>query len=1029
MKNFIITMLTVFVALLSVPAEILTWTAATGEYTVAANWDPVQVPATNNEVRLDNGGMAMISSGECFADKLYAGRLAGTTGHLVMSGGSLSVASELYLASASETTGTMTMSSSALLTTGNLKIGAKGSAQMDAGPLVGINANLVYVGMHGPEAIASCDADGTLNLSGTLSAGTLYIASNGGKGRLNLNGGTVNVSNRVLLDYNPGWTQRDAMLTVNGSDGAFSAAELSVADDGATLEFIADAGGFTTLDVNGAVGIDGATLNINPDAYAGTDTFLLLIDGNSLAGRFAQVNFSGSQSGWIIYDDENGDVIFSSVTNEVPPLTLSALFQDNMVLQRDMDVPIWGYTDPGVQVTVKLDDVEIATATADETGRWMVWIGSHPDDGGQPHTLGVSIVRGRDLLVVNVVFGDVYIASGQSNMQSLLPVKAPEEIAVANYPLIRQVRPWRVNAADPLEEPILQSGWTPCTPETANLFGAVSYFFAKQVHLKTQVPVGMLFSAWSGAPIEQFISPEGMEAVPELSGLLQYHEQQGGFTNLHGYYNGMIAPLIPYGVRGAIWYQGESNAAFWQDGDIYRLKLKALIRGWRRKWGQDRFSFNYVQLPNIGNPDWTALREAQRRALSEPDCGMAVTIDVGEDGVLHPMNKWDPGCRLALPALARDFGQDVVYSGPLFYKAVVEESAIRVLFDHADGGLMTGIKDGTNPVVQIFGPLQNFEIASTNKVFVSADAAIHADTVLVSSPAVPEPAYVRYCSTALFESNKLYNVAGLPASPFSTYLSYEIELISGSGSSTGITPGTQVAITANPSPDGQVFDRWIGAASAISNLNASTTTVTMPDHDLFLFASYRDLAETAYTLIVSNGDGSGTSKVGSILNIEAQTPPPGKVFDHWSGDTQEVVNAYAAITTLRMPSGDVTVTAVYWTEDRVGDGISDRWRTFYFGGDGTTTNADSCLTADLDDDGMNFSIGHVEVDFSGFQGHRYTLERAANLDCPDWQPALYNSVGDGLGKHALLDEGVEPAEFFRLRSSMDTQDIPAGLAR
>jgi len=450
-------------------------------------------------------------------------------------------------------------------------------------------------------------------------------------------------------------------------------------------------------------------------------------------------------------------------------LSAGALFHDGMVLQRDLDVPIWGVADPGAEVSVSLDSVPVATMTADETGRWFARIGSHPHDGGVSHSLRISSADAADIVINDVVFGDVYLASGQSNMALVLGavVGAAEEKASANYPLIRQIRMNEVVAETEQREPGVKSPWTACSPSTAGNFCAVAYFFAKNIYLETGVPVGVLFSAWGGKEIEYFLSPSGVESVPELSSIQQYNEE-GGISTLHTIYNGMIAPLIPYGLRGAIWYQGENNR---YDGDIYQQKMRALICGWRQNWGQGDFPFYYVQLPNyvITTGDWAKLRVVQARVLSETNTGMAVTIDVGEDDDIHPKNKQDPGYRLSLWALANDDQKNRVYSGPLYHSFILEGSQIRILFDHAEDGLMIGTKDSTNPVVTVSGPLQDFDIAGADRIFTNADAVIDHDTVIVSSPAVTAPVYVRYCQAAApAGTHKLYNTAGLPASPFYT---------------------------------------------------------------------------------------------------------------------------------------------------------------------------------------------------------------------------------------------------------------------
>lgn len=724
------------------------------------------------------------------------------------------------------------------------------------------------------------------------------------------------------------------------------------------------------------------------------------------------------------------------------PLTVHPLFYNNMVLQRDMDVPVWGHVTPGATVTVQLDGIPAGTAVADAAGRWQATIGPHSNDGGLPHVVLISSPSEQDIQINEVVFGDVYLASGQSNMDYTMNYASTtgftgyaEEVAGANaYPLIRQVSIFRTNSITAQAEPLFRSKWTKCSSSSLPTFTAVGYWFAKNVYLETGVPVGLIACAWYGQVIERFLCPEGLTAVPELSGLMQYQEQ-GSVPNLYDIYNAMIAPLIPYGVRGAIWYQGEYNST---DGNIYRNKMQALMRGWRQNWGQGDFPFHYVQLANF-QTDYSPIREAQTMVLSETNTGMAVTIDIGDIANIHPANKPDVGRRLAQWTLAKDLHRPVVFSGPLFRKAIIEGSQIRIIFDYAESGLITGWKDSTNPVVAVSGPLQNFEIAGADKTFVAATATIDKDSVLVSSALVSDPVYVRYCYTnSPSGTNKLYNTAELPASPFRTDKSYRLDVKSGSGTIASITEGTTVNITAAAPASGNVFDRWIGAASEIDNLNASPATLTMPAHSLYLLATYRDTTAPAYTLTVNNGFGDGTSQSGSILNIEADVPPAGQLFDHWSGDTQTVVNVYESGTTLRMPTNNVTVTAVYRTIDSVGDGVADTWRALYFSGDGTTTNNQSAASADPDGDGLsneqeynagtspldNQSVlrldgsfaGHAAtLNFLGVAGHRYALETTDSLSSPEWRTVFYNIVSDENQKLLDFDTGGVSNGFYRLR--------------
>lgn len=523
-------------------------------------------------------------------------------------------------------------------------------------------------------------------------------------------------------------------------------------------------------------------------------------------------------------------------------LKLDVLFDDFMVLQRDMDAPVWGTAPAGAGITLKLDGTSVATVTADAKGNWLARIGAHPGDGGEAHTLTVSI-PGEDAIVLNeVVFGDVYICSGQSNMdRTLTGLELGEDIVQANHPLIRQIKMARRKASKEENDPVVEYTWSRCHSSIAGEFTATGYFTAKQIQSVTGEPVGLLYSAWGGRPIREFIAPEGLAAMPALAGVKKDIDDRV-LTYYYSNYNAMIAPLSPYGVRGALWYQGEADAGR-MSADLYRLHMQALVRGWRAKWDQERFSFYYVQLPNYTTKaDWPRFREGQQRFLEEPDTGMAVTIDIGNNRDVHPTNKMDVGNRLAAWALAKDMGHDLVYSSPFFRNAKVKGSTLRVHFDHAKGGLISATKNGREPPMETDAAPQNFELAGADKVFHQADAKIDGETVVVSCSDVSRPVYVRYCYHNTPDApNKLYNRAGFPAAPFRNYTDYELTVSGGEGSAKSIEVGIVLTISAKPAKDGQMFDHWLGGGKAVADPELPTTKVKMPDQDLYLVAVYRSV--------------------------------------------------------------------------------------------------------------------------------------------------------------------------------------------
>ncbi|MGC9319205.1 MAG: sialate O-acetylesterase, partial [Armatimonadota bacterium] len=447
---------------------------------------------------------------------------------------------------------------------------------------------------------------------------------------------------------------------------------------------------------------------------------------------------------------------------------------------------------------------------ADEDGRWMVRL--DPIESEVPLT--VTISGSNEIVLSNVVIGDVWICSGQSNM--VWPVarslNAEDEIADANHPMIRLCQVQRATAQEPIDEVAAQ--WQPCTPETVPNFSAVGYFFGRDLHEQTGVPIGLISTNWGGTPVEAWTSREKLAGDPAFQPLLESWQ-----TRLAAYpealaryesetlpawekqvtearekgeqpprkpsppegpdsprrpgnlFNAMIHPLIPYGIAGAIWYQGEANAHGGVNGAwIYQRLFSAMIRDWRERWGQGDFPFAWVQLANFravreepGPSAWADLREAQTRTLSLPATGMALAIDVGDAADIHPTDKQTVGHRLALWALATVYGQDVVYQGPTYESMDVEGSRIRIHFANINGGLRRGVTDNA----PYPSPLLGFQIAGRDRRWVWADAEIQGDTVLAWSDQVRNPVAVRYAWADNPVAN-LYNDAGLPAVPFRT---------------------------------------------------------------------------------------------------------------------------------------------------------------------------------------------------------------------------------------------------------------------
>lgn len=486
-------------------------------------------------------------------------------------------------------------------------------------------------------------------------------------------------------------------------------------------------------------------------------------------------------------------------------VTLPSIFSDHMVLQKNVAVPVWGWADPGEKVTVSIAG-QSRTATADAAGNWKLKLGKLSADS--PLTMTVT---GNNTIVIQDVFvGEVWLASGQSNMGLSVNdvTNAWKEKAEAKFP---QIRMFTVSPT-PATTPQTNCGgqWVVCSPETVGHFSAAAFFFGRELHQQLAVPVGLINSSWGGTPIEAWTSMDRMEATPELAPVLEnwrktlhpfdpenaeadYARALESWTNTTAklkaegktvppqpkkaidprldpkypanLFNGKISPIIPYAIRGAIWYQGENNAAS-DLANVYSIQLSLMIHDWRQRWGEGDFPFAWVQLPNFhprttnvvetNYNNWCVVREGMLKTLAVNNTGMAITVDVGEANNIHPKNKQAVGHRLALWALAKVYGKDIPYSGPLPAEQEIKGDQVVLAFQHADGGLVA--EDGD---------LKGFAIAGEDHHWVRANARIEGDRVIVSSPEVTSPKAVRYAWAANPDGN-LFNGAGLPASPFRT---------------------------------------------------------------------------------------------------------------------------------------------------------------------------------------------------------------------------------------------------------------------
>lgn len=447
-------------------------------------------------------------------------------------------------------------------------------------------------------------------------------------------------------------------------------------------------------------------------------------------------------------------------------LSLPSVFSDHMVLQRERPVPVWGKADPGATVTVEFSGQKKTAVTSDH-GKWRVTLDPMTANSS-PQMMSVSSsLDTRHLSFSDVLIGEVWFCAGQSNMQMPMkgwPPKCPldntaSEIAAADHPEIRLYNaPMKFSA---VPEEAIDAHWNACTPETVATFSACAYYFGRKLHQDLGVPVGLLLSSWGGTRIEPWTPPCGFESVSLLQNLYQ---QSTNLTTLpaidqktpSALYNGMVHAHIPFAIRGAIWYQGESNRG---EGRLYVDKSKALINGWRKLWGYD-FPFYFVQIAPFqsGNEDPSIIPEfweAQADIVKTiPNTGMAVINDCATLDNIHPPDKKDPGIRLALLAEAKTYGLDVICTGPVFQTLEKQEGKLSVVFSSAEG-LTT--RDGKAP--------DWFEIAGADRAFKPANAEIKETRIILDSPEVPNPLFMRFAWSKLAEPN-LVNGAGLPASAF-----------------------------------------------------------------------------------------------------------------------------------------------------------------------------------------------------------------------------------------------------------------------
>lgn len=484
-------------------------------------------------------------------------------------------------------------------------------------------------------------------------------------------------------------------------------------------------------------------------------------------------------------------------------LSVASLFSDHMVIQRDQPFKVWGWGDPGATVSISVAGQQKASKVG-EDGRWAIKI-SAPNAIG-PHAMKVSS-GGSSLEIRDVLVGEVWLCSGQSNMAMTVSRARDfaKESKAADLPQIRMFKVTSSHATEPQEK--CSGEWTVCTPDSVGGFSATAFFFGRRLHAELNVPIGLINSSVGGTSVESWTSMPAQSAVPDIAPRLQAwkdaddsynsesakaafdkamdrwtrkakearaagdraprkpqlasppHKDRNYPSNL---FNGKIHPLAGFSIRGAVWYQGE-NSSGRGFSHLYHPQLTTLIRDWRQRWGQGDFPFAWVQLPNFRAPQkqpaetngWTLVQEGMLKTLNEPNTGMAITLDVGEEKDIHPKDKQSVGHRLAQWALAKVYNFDIIPMGPVYAGHQISEGTVTIEFLHNEG-----LKSNGDEV-------RGFAVCGEDRKFVWADARIEDSRVIVSSESVPDPVAVRY-AWAANPTFSIINESGIPASPFRT---------------------------------------------------------------------------------------------------------------------------------------------------------------------------------------------------------------------------------------------------------------------
>lgn len=452
--------------------------------------------------------------------------------------------------------------------------------------------------------------------------------------------------------------------------------------------------------------------------------------------------------------------VFAITATAAATVRPSSLFSHHMVLQKGVAIPVWGHADEGEKVVVRFNGQEVSTVA--KNGKWIVKLSPMP----YVTTPQEMTIKGQNTISIkDILVGEVWLCSGQSNMERQLGPRPPQqpitdwekERDAANYPMIREYYVPLKYSAEKVAD--VQQRWTVCSPQTVSDFSAVGYFFARELYKRLHIPVGIIFSAFGGTPAEDWTSKAALASNPQLADLVKnYDKPVAGYKPqgklMGGLYNGMIYPLIPYAIKGVAWYQGEANN---DRPRQYEVILPNMIRNWRTDFGQGDFPFLIVQI--APHKDMTPeIREAQLKVSQRvKNTALIVTTDCGDANDIHPTHKQPVGERLGIAACGLAYHHKIEYAGPHLTSLNVKADSAVLDFSHTGKGLRAGGN----------GRLAGFTIAGGDKKFVPATAVIRGNRIVVRSASVSHPVAVRYGWANVPDCN-LYNSAGLPASPFRT---------------------------------------------------------------------------------------------------------------------------------------------------------------------------------------------------------------------------------------------------------------------